>query len=1134
VLAVCFTLPAAAQFGNYGFSFSQAGPYGTPARLSTASVYQSSTNFLAASPEGGLWQSTNGGNSWQVLTDSAPTSQICSVTFNPATPTTLFAGTGDDLSLRGNPGVMRSTDGGQTWSLSAGFSSNAVCALALDPTNSQRVLAGSLSGIFLSVDQGNTWTQVSSAGAQTLQFDPAGNGVVYATVYSPSFLTGAGSASSPLLKSTDGGVTWNTLPITPPYPSFNGESRTFLRASMTLGAPGTLYLVVSYLESPTVAAGDVFVSSDGGNTWSVQQAVIAVSPNVAGTGRLPMYFDATRNYLYIGGAGLQRSTAAAQSFSAVSYPSIGNVQALSANLAATPPALLAAGDLGLVSIPLAGATATALNNPPVALLESSSVDPVTAQVTYTSGESGVAAYSPFFGVWNTPVTSPVGFTTAVNTSPENVYSMGSGNFFESTDAAAKFTSFTAIPSTEQHAPYPPLLVDTVSLSLLYTAGQKAYRSTNGGQSWSALSGQIDSSGGVVTAMAYSPLLRQIMYAATACLSTAVPAPQSCPATSRVYMSTNTGATWTLLGTVNGYVSRLAVDPTVSTAVYAVVGAFPGGPNPGAGLINGDVLVLRAAAGATAATQTSVKGNLPAVPINAILVQGSGGTGVVSTTLAQTYYVGTDSGVYYTTNGGATWINLSVGLPQVPVTDISLQGTTLHAATYGRGVYAASTSAISASTVVQPLSANVSVMQGQSASAPVIIGNVGTSGTSFQIQLNDSWLSVSPSTGLLGPGTSQNVLLTVNASSLAVGSYRTQFQVIQVANSANPYAFPQNITLTVQVTPPPAKLIAVSGGGASASAGSPVTLVAQTLNAAGQPVSGVAVQFQIVAGGGELSFSSVNTNAQGDASVTLTLPPQAGAVTVAASVGSLSVTYAVTALVLPAPTLNAGAVVNAATFVAGGPLAPGSIVSLFGSQLAPGVFSAAFLPLPVTLGGTQVLLGTTPIPLLYVSPAQINAILPFGAAIGPNQISVVYPGPNGAIASNAISVSIVTAAPGIFTNGTGAGIFVKANNTVVSAANPAARGSVVTFYAVGLGAVAPPVADGAAALPAPNLSFAMVQPAVNIGGVDATVQFAGLAPGFAGLYQINAYVPTGISPDSSTLVTLRVGLAVSNTVTIAVN
>jgi uncharacterized protein (TIGR03437 family) len=237
------------------------------------------------------------------------------------------------------------------------------------------------------------------------------------------------------------------------------------------------------------------------------------------------------------------------------------------------------------------------------------------------------------------------------------------------------------------------------------------------------------------------------------------------------------------------------------------------------------------------------------------------------------------------------------------------------------------------------------------------------------------------------------------------------------------------------------------------------------------------------------------------------------------------------------------VVNAATFVAGGTLAPGSIVSLFGSQLAGGLFSASSLPLPVSLGGTQVLLGNSPatwfapssaIPLLYVSPTQINAILPFEAAIGSNQITVMYPGPNGAIASNAVSVNIAAAAPGIFTNGTGAGIFLRSDNSVVSGANPAARGSVVTFFATGLGAVTPPVADGAAALPAPHLSIATVQPAVNIGGVDGTVQFAGLAPGFAGLYQINVYIPTTISPDASTPVTLRVGVMVSNPVTIAVN
>jgi uncharacterized protein (TIGR03437 family) len=1132
VLALFLPIPVFSQFGPSGFTWSPAGPYGTPARLSAIAAYQSSTNYLAASPEGGLWQSIDGGNSWQVLTDAAPSSQICSVIFNPANPTTLFAGTGDDLSLRGNPGVMRSVDGGQTWSLSSGFSTNAICALAQDPANSVRLVAGSLSGIFLSVDQGKTWKQVSAAATQTLLFDPSGNGVVYATVVSSTFMQGAGALVPPLLKSTDGGVTWNPVPITPPYPSYDGESRTFQRATMTFGDPGTLYLAVSYLQTPTLASVDVYVSPDGGNTWNVQQSAFSLTPNVAGLGRLPMYYDSTGKFLYIGGSTVMRSTAAAQAFAAVTYPSVGNLRALSSNLTATPPVLLAAGDQGLASIPLAsGSTAAAINNPPVSLLESISVDPVTTGAVYNSGEAGVSVYVPFFGVWKTLVAAPVGFTTAVNTNPESVYAMASGNLYRSTNGGTTFTSVTVIPATEQHAPYPPLIVSALAPNTLYTAGGRLYRSANAGLTWAASSGQIDSSG-VVTALASSPLLTQVMFAATACLTTVVPAPASCPATSHIYFSANTGATWIQIATVNGYVSRLAVDPNVPTAVYAAIGAFPGGPNAGAGLSGGDLVVIRTNGTLASTTTTSVKGNLPSVPFNAILVPGTGGTGIIGTTLALTYYAGTDTGVYYTTNGGANWVALSTGLPPVPVTDLALQGTTLRAATYGRGAYTANISQASTATVIQPLSASTSVQQGQSVSIPLTISNKGTAPINFQLQINDSWLSVSTAAGQLAAGISQNVVLTVNASALAVGNYRTQFQLIQLASTANPYAFVQNVAVSVQVTNPPASLVAVSGGGVTVNAGSQVTLVTLAADTNGVPILGAGVQFHIVSGGGQLSSSSVTTNALGQASVTLTMPSQPGVVTVTATSGTLSAGFTITGIVLPTPTLNAGAVVNAATFVAGGNLAPGAIVSLFGSQLAAGLFSAASLPLPTTLGGTQVFLGATAMPLLYVSPTQINAILPFSTPMGSNLITVNYPGPSGVIASNAVSVNVAAAAPGIFNDGAGGGIFVQSGKPV-STANPAARGSLVTFFATGLGAVSPSVADGAAAQPAPNLSLVSAQPTVNIGGVDTTVQFAGLAPGFAGLYQINALVPASISADDSTPLTLRVGLMVSNTVTLAV-
>ena len=100
----------------------------------------------------------------------------------------------------------------------------------------------------------------------------------------------------------------------------------------------------------------------------------------------------------------------------------------------------------------------------------------------------------------------------------------------------------------------------------------------------------------------------------------------------------------------------------------------------------------------------------------------------------------------------------------------------------------------------------------------------------------------------------------------------------------------------------------------------------------------------------------------------------------------------------------------------------------------------------------------------------------------------------------------------------------------SAQNPTAAGTVVSIYATGLGPTDPPIVAGQA--PA-TLSTTLIRPVVTIGGAPAEVLFSGLAPGFTGLYQINARIPAGTQPGSAVPVSLSVGGAASNTVTIAV-
>ncbi len=209
-----------------------------------------------------------------------------------------------------------------------------------------------------------------------------------------------------------------------------------------------------------------------------------------------------------------------------------------------------------------------------------------------------------------------------------------------------------------------------------------------------------------------------------------------------------------------------------------------------------------------------------------------------------------------------------------------------------------------------------------------------------------------------------------------------------------------------------------------------------------------------------------------------------------------------------PALAAPAVAtNGATFTTG-PLAPGSIVSLFGN-FGVGTAAASSGALPATLGGVQVAIGGILAPLYYVSATQINAQVPFEVALG--QAAIVVSAGGAVVASG--TAAIQATAPELFT----------------PEPKAAEAGSIVTAYLTGLGAVQPALATGAVAPLNPLETVSGVT--AQVGSQAASVQFAGLSPGSVGLYQVNFQIPQLAAGQYS--LTIGVNGALSNAVTISV-
>jgi uncharacterized protein (TIGR03437 family) len=219
-----------------------------------------------------------------------------------------------------------------------------------------------------------------------------------------------------------------------------------------------------------------------------------------------------------------------------------------------------------------------------------------------------------------------------------------------------------------------------------------------------------------------------------------------------------------------------------------------------------------------------------------------------------------------------------------------------------------------------------------------------------------------------------------------------------------------------------------------------------------------------------------------------------------------------------PASDASAV-NAATFAAGQPVAPGSIASIFGSFTGSQTAQAAAYPLPRTIGDTQVLVDGKAVPLFYVSPGQVNLQLSAAQAAGPALADVRVAGKTVGRAP----ITIVPMAPGLFA-------VANQDSRVNSADTPARQGEVLQIYGTGLGPATPAVDDGAAALGQP-LSVG-VPPNVFLQGKQIVTQFAGLAPGLAGVWQINAVLPDDAPTGPAISLSIVSGIE-SNTLTVAI-
>ncbi|HEX8117664.1 MAG TPA: hypothetical protein VF521_10375, partial [Pyrinomonadaceae bacterium] len=287
----------------------------TSGRINTVAVSPADARIvLAGSATGGIWRSTDGGASFAPVSDDQADLAVGWIAFAPSNPSVVYAGMGDmDSSYLGS-GVLKSTDGGQTWRRVSNqtLPDGVIARLEVDPTNPERVyLAQHLTtdrsnnvstagGFYLSTDGGVNWTKTLAGQARDLVIHPSDPQTLYATLAARLTTGGAGSPPG-LYRSTDGGATWANVPV--PITGLHAGLWDF-RVAVTPADPERLY---AYYGTIFFGETRLQVSTNGGATWQAR-SLSSVDSGQFGYNTYLKVDPSNPDTIYLGSRDLFKST----------------------------------------------------------------------------------------------------------------------------------------------------------------------------------------------------------------------------------------------------------------------------------------------------------------------------------------------------------------------------------------------------------------------------------------------------------------------------------------------------------------------------------------------------------------------------------------------------------------------------------------------------------------------------------------------------------------------------------------------------------------------------------------------------------------------------------------------------------
>ncbi len=675
--------------------WQQVGPKNVGGRVTALAVNPNNPDIIiAGAAAGGIFKTTNGGITWSPKTDFMLSLSIGALRMDPNNSQIIYCGTGEaNISTDSYAGIgmLKSTDGGDTWFHSGLENSRHIAEIEVHPLNSNIIyvaVSGGLyskgpdRGIYKSTDAGATWTKSlyinDSTSAIDVAIDPIDPQRVYAAMWErlrgPTFRKAAG-ISTGIFLSTDGGISWNRLANGLPAQS---ASTGRISIAVAPSNPSVLYALLKDAGVPNGSSntfGSFYKSTNKGQSWTLMPS--GILPGEFSS--FGWYFGCLEvdpidaNKVYIGEIDFLRSTDGGNTWSNItnSYSGTFDQQHPDQHALWINPAnsahLICGNDGGVFISFDNGSTWSKAYDLPISQFYSSGIDyQIPSRVyggTQDNGTLGVQDGNPDNWLY---LYGGDGFFTQVDYTNSNIIYAESqfGGISRSTDAGVNFQSITSgidFTRTNWSTPY---ILDPFNPSILYLGTYKLHKSTNRGTLWSAISGDLTRGAngrlGTITAIAAGraqDTSKRVLYVATD--------------DAKLSVSTNSGQNWIdRTGTLpRRYMTDVVVDLRNSAVAYVTLSGY--------NLDETNPHIFKTTD--YGLNWIDISGNLPDVPVNSFIIDYD---------YDSVFYVGTDAGVFYTVDAGVNWMPLGIGLPNSPVFDLNFHAPSrvLYAATHGRSIF----------------------------------------------------------------------------------------------------------------------------------------------------------------------------------------------------------------------------------------------------------------------------------------------------------------------------------------------------------------------------------------------------------------------------------------------------------------